>query len=121
MSVRIWTDILRERILVEQQVRDGEHAFSCANPAVSYADKFGVLSEDVGEVAREVVEHTDSTLRYARDPQTLRMPPHRERYFRQRLRAELIQVAQVAVAWIEAIDAREVVEVTDETTERSAS
>jgi NTP pyrophosphatase (non-canonical NTP hydrolase) len=104
MSVRIWSDILRERFRVEQQVREGEHAFSCADSDISYADKLAVLTEELGEVAREVNEHTDSTLQYARDPKLLRMPLHCERYFRQRLRAELVQVAQVAVAWIEAID-----------------
>ena len=106
MSVRIWSDILRERVRVEQQVRDGRHAFSCSDPGVPYADKMAVLTEEVGEIAHEVVEHTLTTAKYARDP-LLRMPPHRERYFRQRLRAELVQVAQVAVAWIEALDVDE--------------
>lgn len=105
MNVGIWSDILRERIRVEQQVREGKHAFSCADPAVSYADKLAVLTEEVGEIAREVVEHTLAVALYARDPHLLRMPPHREEYFRERLRAELVQVAQVAVACIEAIDA----------------
>lgn len=107
MSVRIWSDILRERIRVEQQVRDGKHAFSCSDPSVPYADKLAVLTEELGEVAREVVEHSVSVVQYARDPMLLQMPPHRVRYFRQRLRAELVQVAQVAVAWVEALDTAE--------------
>lgn len=106
MSVRILSDVLRERLQVEQHVREGKHAFSCADPAVPYADKLAVLTEEVGEVAREVNEHTLTTIKYARAPQTM-MPPHRERHYCKRLREELIQVAQVAVAWIEALDAFE--------------
>lgn len=54
-----------------------------------------ILSEEVGEAAREANDGT--------------WPPHdktREESTR-RLRKELIQVAAVAVAWIEAIDRRD--------------
>jgi len=53
----------------------------CSSPAVDYTVKVAVLAEEVGEVARAVldVEHTD------------------------RLRTELVQVAAVAVAWLEAL------------------
>ena len=91
---------------MEKQVAEGLHAFSCSDPSTPYADKLAILTEEAGEVAREVNEHTFTTTKYARDPQAM-MPPHRERHFRQRLREELIQVAQVAVAWVEALDAME--------------
>lgn len=53
----------------------------CSSPAVHYTVKVAVLAEEVGEVARAVldVERTD------------------------RLRTELVQVAAVAVAWLEAL------------------
>lgn len=91
---------------MEQQVREGRYTFSCSDPGTYYADKLAVLTEEVGEVAREVNEHTLTAMKYARDP-ARQMPPHRERHYRKRLREELIQVAQVAVAWIEALDALE--------------
>jgi hypothetical protein len=53
----------------------------CSSGAVDYIVKVAVLTEEVGEVARAVLdlEHTS------------------------RLRAELVQVAAVAVAWLESL------------------
>lgn len=72
---------------------------SCADPAMAGGDdrRYVVLGEEVGEVARALLErgfvpkHLEGQVDAIGDPE---------------LRAELVQVAAVAVAWVEAIDAR---------------
>jgi hypothetical protein len=54
-----------------------------------------ILGEEVGEASKEVLEH-HFTGHYAPDPERLN-----------RLRAELVQVAAVAVAMIESLDRNE--------------
>lgn len=70
---RIFEDITAER--QRQQEKFGDHSVA------------GVLMEEVGEVAKELIEQNN--------PPTAKQLRH--------LRAELIQVAAVAVAWVEAI------------------
>ena len=69
---------------------------SCADPDMGGGDdkRFKVLGEEVGEVANASLEMDYALTDDARDAE--------ERH----LRTELIQVAAVAVAWVEAIDAR---------------
>jgi hypothetical protein len=69
---------------------------SCADPALDGGDwqRFAILGEEVGEVARAILEAG-----YSQDG----LDPVGDRD----LRAEIVQVAAVAVAWVEAIDARE--------------
>lgn len=65
---------------------------SCADPAMAGGDdrRFTVLGEEFGEVARSLLETGYGG------------PEGGDAH----LRSELVQVAAVAVAWIEAIDAR---------------
>lgn len=77
----IWAAILAER---ERQAKkwEGEHDWGigdCSSDLVSAAVKSAVLAEECGEVAREALDGTVG------------------------LRAELIQVAAVAVAWLESL------------------
>lgn len=79
---RIFTEIRHER---ERQAAkwDGPHAWGegdCSSGGVPAIVKAAVLAEECGEVARAVLD---------------RMPAN--------LRAELIQVAAVAVAWLEGL------------------
>lgn len=55
-----------------------------------------ILSEEVGEAAKEALEHHWAGTHYPHDPERLK-----------RYRAELIQVAAVAVAAIESLDRNE--------------
>jgi|SRR6185503_19744704 len=66
---------------------------SCADPDMAGGDgtRFLVLGEEVGEVANAVLE-TGSGEQGVTDAE---------------LRAELVQVAAVAIAWVEAIDVRQ--------------
>jgi NTP pyrophosphatase (non-canonical NTP hydrolase) len=78
---QIWAAILAER--ARQTAKwEGEHDWGhgdCSSDGVSAAVKAAVLAEECGEVAREAL---DGTLG---------------------LKDELIQVAAVAVAWLEAL------------------
>jgi len=83
--------VVSERERQEQCKADGRFQFTCADDGMSNAEKFTVLGEEIGEVAQEVL--TQAGHRLARD--TLGTRPA--------LRAELVQVAAVAVAWVEAL------------------
>ena len=78
---QIWAEILAER--ARQAAKwEGEHDWGigdCSSDLVSASVKAAVLAEECGEVAREAL---DGTLG---------------------LKDELVQVAAVAVAWLEAL------------------
>ena len=91
---RVLNLVAHERDRQEQRKAAGRFRFTCADAgpgSMSNAEKLTVLVEEVGEVAREVL--TQDGRRLARDTVGTR----------QALRAELIQVAAVAVAWAEAL------------------
>lgn len=98
-EIRILADIVGERIRQEQIGRDkrraGDDWSTCADPEMPGGDpmRYLVLAEEVGEVARAILERP--TIVHLGDP----LPD-------EHLRAELVQVAAVAVAFIEAIDER---------------
>lgn len=78
MSLQIVNDVLRERIRQDDKwgIQDHEDGIWLA-----------ILGEEFGEVAKEVFEED-----------------HLLRSRRSELREELVQVAAVAIAWIEALD-----------------
>lgn len=84
-------DVGMERFRQEDLKVSGRFEFTCADGGMSNAEKLTVLTEEVGEVAREVL--TQDGRRLARDTIGTR----------EQLRKELVQVAAVAVAWIEAL------------------
>lgn len=79
MPERIWSAIQHER--VHQEKKHG-YDKSCANPHVHPDRKLTILAEEFGEVAM-ALNDTDFN----------------------NLRDELVQVAAVAVAWLESMDA----------------
>lgn len=81
------SDVNEERFRQEELRRSGKFYWTCADVGPSDEAKLAVLSEEVGEVARLVVESVI-------DP---------KRRDKKKLREELIQVAAVAVAWAEAL------------------
>jgi hypothetical protein len=92
-------DVERERDRQEALKRAGKFKWSCADSSIAAANhtatdalgnaaKFAVLGEEFGEVARHITEALIDGYRYN----------NRE------LKKELIQVAAVCVAWVEAID-----------------
>lgn len=83
-TARVLGDVVAERLRQEALAKAGRFPSTAANPALDPAYAFAILSEEVGEVARAIVEAESMAA----------------------LRTELVQVAAVAVAMIEGIDAR---------------
>lgn len=85
-------DVQRERWRQERRKAEGRFTYTCADLGMNDYERLAVLVEEVGEVAREVL--TGEGKRLARDTIGTRAA----------LRAELVQVAAVAKAWIEGLD-----------------
>jgi len=83
--------VVRERERQERKCaekrEEGLEWLTCASPRMTAGDKLAVLTEELGEVARELCDARAE----GRDP-----GPN--------LRVELIQLAAVAVAWVEGLD-----------------
>jgi NTP pyrophosphatase (non-canonical NTP hydrolase) len=89
MPQQALTDVAAERVRQEQLRAQGRFPYTCAGDGLTPAEKLAVLAEEFGEVAREIS-----------DARNCRTEPNPKR-----LRAELVQVAAVAVAWVESLDA----------------
>lgn len=81
----IFQQIVRERSRQEALMEKGRFAWTCSDPEISNELRLGVLCEEVGEVARAVLGCC-GVVADGGD-----------------LERELVQVAAVAVAWLEAI------------------
>jgi len=92
-------NVLAERLRQEQLVKSGVIRWTCAEPDVDDHPKLAVLGEEFGEVARNLCE------RLTRSHTALCLCSECVAGLHD-LREELVQVAAVAVAWIEALDAR---------------
>ncbi len=84
-------NVKHERFEQERLKAEGRFEFTCADDGLSNAEKLAILTEEVGEVAQEVL--TQEGRRLARDTVGTKKA----------LRKELTQVAAVAVAWIESL------------------
>lgn len=85
----VLAQVSAERDRQEGFVASGRFAATCAAPAMFDGERLAVLIEEVGEVARCILEKVElANDKHGKD-----------------LRAELIQVAAVAVAWVEGLDA----------------
>src|SRR3972149_11715256 len=85
-------DVARERLRQEEMKLAGRFMFTCAEEGLTNAEKLAVLVEEVGEVARDVLNQED---RHLCTHDVVSTP--------EKLREELIQVAAVAVAGAEAL------------------
>lgn len=88
--VKIFGDIIEERIRQERLKREGKFLHTCADPNMLSSEKYLVLAEETGEVARAVLNLQGFSRDYGADLG--------------KVRTELLQVAAVAVAWMEFID-----------------
>ena len=94
----IYEDIADERARQERLRKSGKFLHTCASPDFTAFSHFGrvtVLGEEFGEVCRAALD-VEKVAEGRDDPTTALA----------KLRAELVQAAAVAVAYIEAIDAR---------------
>lgn len=89
-------NVKHERFEQERLKAEGRFRFTCADSELSHGEKLAILTEEVGEVAQQVLEQPDRRLAFDTSGS------------RAELRKELTQVAAVAVAWIEALLAEEV-------------
>ena len=86
--------VFAERLRQEDLRDAGRFAWTCSDPTQLDSEKLAILTEEVGEVAREICEMITT-----RDFEKVIKP---ESY--RNLRNELVQVAACAVAWVEALD-----------------
>lgn len=92
VKLNIVNDVLVERDRQDALVKSGKFPWNCSDKRVAAGDKLMVLGEEFGEVSKaayELTHETDSGC---------------HKRHRDNLRTELVQLAAVAVAWIEAID-----------------
>jgi NTP pyrophosphatase (non-canonical NTP hydrolase) len=81
ITADVLVDVAIERRRQKELIVAGKIPFGCEHPATDNGYKLAVLTEEVGEVARAIIEDESAV----------------------NLREELIQVAAVAVAWAEAL------------------
>ena len=81
--------VMMERGRQEQRKDEGRFLYTCADEGLTHAERFTILGEEVGEVAREAL--TNNGRRLARDTEGTDVALYKE----------LAQVAAVAVAWME--------------------
>lgn len=87
---RIYLAISRERARQETLKAAGKFKYTCADSNMLSSEKYLVLAEEVGEVARAVLNLQNFAFDYSADLG--------------KVREELVQVAAVSVAWLEFID-----------------
>ncbi|HEY4415927.1 MAG TPA: hypothetical protein VGO57_09565 [Verrucomicrobiae bacterium] len=88
-----------ERAQQEELFQAGKHLFTCSSPVVDEVRKLGVLVEELGEIADAIENLEKATVRDAK----LAFDSLQHRY----LVNEIVQVAAVAVAWLEAKEAKQ--------------
>lgn len=116
MGYTIWPDGLTgdvlsevnsERLRQEELKRKGKFLFSCADSGLTDPEKLSILTEEFGEVAKEVTEQVIGVgkIKASRGAATVKSEMIQEqlRNSQKRIREELIQVAAVAIAWVESL------------------
>jgi NTP pyrophosphatase (non-canonical NTP hydrolase) len=91
----VFEQIAAERVRQQELLRAGKFTYTAASPVADNNRKLRILVEEVGEVA-EAIDHLE---------QLNHNSPAAKRQ-REHLREELIQVAAVAVAWLEALEGK---------------
>jgi hypothetical protein len=116
---KVLSEVFTERERQEQLKASGKFLWTCADltykvpsqaayrghvvdtereVTVTHAERMAVLSEEVGEAAKEVVDFIIAGSKSDTNNAKIHL---------ELLRKELVQVAAVAVAWIEALDAEQ--------------
>lgn len=88
----VFERIANERIRQRELLMNVKHLFTCDSQCADVNRKLRVLVEEVGEVAEAI------------DSLEFSNPPRRVRMLQAHLQDELIQVAAVAVAWLESFE-----------------
>ena len=100
-------EVNEERMRQETLKEQGKFLFSCADKGLSEAEKLAVLGEEFGEVSKEVTElviELAKLMKFRMAPETrTEVIESAIRNYKVKARKELVQVAAVAVAWVEAL------------------
>jgi hypothetical protein len=97
---RIWIERQRQRSLL----RGGEITFDCASPIVNNDRKLRVMTEELGEVAKEIDLLERVTQSRKESNASFEARRKRRTVF---LREELTQLVAVGFAWLEALEDEE--------------
>ena len=92
--VNVFARIAAERCRQQELLKAGKFTYTCSSPVVDDNRKLRILVEEVGEVA-EAIERLEMSKRG-------HLPA------KEHLREELVQVAAVAVAWLESLEKSEI-------------
>ena len=84
---RVLKLVARERLRQAELKQSGKFTHTCADDGLAPGQRLAILVEEVGEAARELCDAKPNSLE-----------THR------RLKTELVQVAAVAVAWVEFLE-----------------
>lgn len=90
---RVLMDIITERVRQEDLRQAGRFRYTCAGPGLTDTERLAVLLEEVGETARATLEREGLVSDRINGADLA-----------DALRTELIQVAAVAVAWLEFLE-----------------
>lgn len=90
--LEVFARIAAERIRQRELFHAGKLTFDCASPVTDNDRKLRVLTEELGEVAQAI----DQLERCGRRAASV--------FAREDLQTELVQVAAVAVAWLESLE-----------------
>jgi NTP pyrophosphatase (non-canonical NTP hydrolase) len=82
-------DIAKERERQERLKVEGRFKYTCADKTLTTGEKLAILTEELGEVAHAVKVRAALTTNRTDDAD---------------LRKELVQVAAIALAWVESLD-----------------
>lgn len=96
-EARVYGDVHRERI--RAHAKHDANGGSMERKDFDDPSWLSVLVEEVGEVAKELCDH-----RHAVAADQWSTPDEHRAGHKRRLREELVQVAAMAVAWLDAID-----------------
>lgn len=116
----IFTEIAAERVRQENLAKEGRFNFTAANPGLTHAERLPMLAGELGEIATQIEQQPDSGLMPVThagqfdqakaetgsclEQDGKRKPHDPTAGTREGLRTELIQLAAIAVAWVQAID-----------------
>lgn len=106
----ILNDVWQERERQERLCEKGRFKFTAANPGLTNVERLPILTEEIGEIARQVLQQPDSGMmpvthagKYdwhtAGDSE-----PDPQAGTPEGLRNELVQLAAISCAWIQALD-----------------
>lgn len=104
---RVFARVLKERERQDRLKEQGRFIFTCADtPGLIPSEKYTVLGEEVGEVARVILNLANLTtdFDFLSSPVDVERSGGRDALLNRKLQRELTEVAAVACAWLESME-----------------